>query len=77
MVFHSIGGETMVRDKVNKSDFLQMHKIFYFMEYSIMYSKYISINITKTGLDLEGLMLSEKCKTEKDKYCMISFICGN
>ena len=53
------------------------HKIFYFMEYSIMYSKYISINITKTGLDLEGLMLSEKCNPEKDKYCMISFICGN
>ena len=25
---------------------------------------------------LEGIMLSEISQTEKDKYCMISFICG-
>ena len=46
------------------------------MEYSIIYSKYTSIKITKTGIDLEGIMLSEKCETEKDKYCMISLKCG-
>ena len=27
-------------------------------------------------MDLEGLMLSEISQTEKDKYCMISPICG-
>ena len=25
---------------------------------------------------LEGIMLGEICQTEKDKYCMISLICG-
>ena len=41
MVFHSIGGETMVRDKVNKSDFLQMHKIFYFIYFIFFAIGYI------------------------------------
>ena len=27
-------------------------------------------------MDLEGLMLSEISQREKDKYCMISLICG-
>ena len=26
-------------------------------------------------MDLEGIMLSEISQTEKDKYCMISFMC--
>ena len=29
-----------------------------------------------TWLTLEGIMLSEINQTEKDKYCMISLICG-
>ena len=29
-----------------------------------------------TWMDLEGIMLSEICQTEKDKYCRISLICG-
>ena len=29
-----------------------------------------------TWMDLEGIMLSEIRETEKDKYCMISLICG-
>ena len=27
-------------------------------------------------MDLEGIMLSEISQTQKDKYCMISFVCG-
>ena len=27
-------------------------------------------------MDLEGIMLSEISQIEKDKYCMISLICG-
>ena len=27
-------------------------------------------------MDLEGIMLNEISQTEKDKYCMISLICG-
>ena len=29
-----------------------------------------------TWVDLEGIMLSEISQTEKDKYCVISLICG-
>ena len=29
-----------------------------------------------TWMDLEGIMLSEISQAEKDKYCMISLICG-
>ena len=29
-----------------------------------------------TGMDPEGIMLSEISQAEKDKYCMISLICG-
>ena len=27
-------------------------------------------------MNLEGIMLSEISQTEKDKYCMVSLICG-
>ena len=29
-----------------------------------------------TWVDLQGIMLSKVSQTEKDKYCMISLICG-
>ena len=29
-----------------------------------------------TWMDLEDIMLSEITQTEKDKYCMISLVCG-
>ena len=32
--------------------------------------------ILRTWMNLEGIMLSERNQTEKDKYCMISLICG-
>ena len=32
--------------------------------------------VTCNTIDLEGIMLSEISQTEKDKYCMVSLICG-
>ena len=29
-----------------------------------------------TWMDLEGIMLSEISQTEKEKYCIVSLICG-
>ena len=29
-----------------------------------------------TWMDLEGIMLSEISQTKKDKYCVLSLICG-
>ena len=30
-----------------------------------------------TWMDLEGIMLSAISQTEKDKYCMLTLICGS
>ena len=32
--------------------------------------------LTATCMDLEGFMLSDITQTEKDKYCILSLICG-
>ena len=34
------------------------------------------LSFTATRIDLEGIMLSERNQTEKDKYCMLSLIRG-
>ena len=34
------------------------------------------LSFVTTQMDLEGIMLSEIIQTKKDKYCMISLICG-
>ena len=43
--------------------------------YSAMRKKEILPFVT-TWMDLEAIMLSEINQTEKEKYCMISLICG-
>ena len=35
------------------------------------------LSFAATWMDLKGIMLSELSETEKDKYCMISLICGS
>ena len=48
----------------------------YTMEnYSAIIKKEILL-FAQTWMDLKGIMLSEISQTEKDKYCMISLICG-
>ena len=37
--------------------------------------KSILLPFSTTLMDLEGIMLSERSQTKKDKYCMISLIC--
>ena len=32
--------------------------------------------LVSSWMNLEGIMLSEISQTEKDKYCIISLICG-
>ena len=45
------------------------------MEYHSALKKEI-LSFTTTWMNLEGVMLSEISQTQKDKYCMISLICG-
>ena len=48
----------------------------YTIEYYSAIKKSENLAFTTTQMDLEGIMLGEICQTEKDKYCMISLICG-
>ena len=48
----------------------------YTMEYYSDIKKNEILPFAETWMDLEGIMLSEISQTEKDKYCMISLICG-
>ena len=46
------------------------------MEYYSAIKKNEVLPLAATWMDLEGTMLREISQTEKDKYCMISLICG-
>ena len=48
----------------------------YTMEYYSAIKKNKILPFAATWMDLENIMLSEISQTEKDKYCMISLICG-
>ena len=48
----------------------------YTMEYYSAVKKNEIMSFAATWMDLEIIPLSEISQTEKDKYCMISFICG-
>ena len=46
------------------------------MEYYSVIKKNETLPLAATWINWEGIMLSEITQTEKDKYCMISLICG-
>uniref|UniRef100_A0A671EI66 Uncharacterized protein n=1 Tax=Rhinolophus ferrumequinum TaxID=59479 RepID=A0A671EI66_RHIFE len=48
----------------------------YTMEYYAAIKKKEILPFATTWMDLENIMLSEISQTEKDKYHMISLICG-
>ena len=48
----------------------------YTMGYYLAIKKNEIVPFATTYMDLEYIMLSEIIETEKDKYCMLSFICG-
>ena len=48
----------------------------YIMEYYSAIKMNEILSFAATWLDLEGTMLSEISQTEKDKYCIVSLLCG-
>ena len=48
----------------------------YTMKYYLAIKKNEILPFAKTWMELEGIMLSEISRSEKDKYHMISLICG-
>ena len=46
------------------------------MEYYSAIKKNKILPFVTTWMDLEGIMLSEISQTEKDKYCVFTYICG-
>ena len=45
------------------------------VEYYSVIKKNKILPFAATWMDLEGIVLSEINQTEKDKYCMVLFIC--
>ena len=52
------------------------HTYIYTMEYYSAIKKNEIMSFAATWMDLEMIILSEVSQTEKDKYHMISLICG-
>ena len=54
--------------------------VFYIYIYTMKYYSAIKRNeilpFAAIWMDLAGIILSETSQTEKDKYCIISLICG-
>ena len=48
----------------------------YTMEYYSAIKNSKILPLATKWMDFEGIMLSEISQTEKDKYCIISLICG-
>ena len=48
----------------------------YIMEYYSAIRKKQILPVTTTWMELEGIILTEISQTKKDKYQMISLICG-
>lgn len=46
------------------------------MEYYFRHKKEKTLPLATIWMDLEGIVLSEISQIERDKYCMLSFICG-
>ena len=46
------------------------------MEYYSAIKKNEILSLAVTRIELEGIMLNEISRTEKDKYCILSLICG-
>ena len=46
------------------------------IEYYSAIKKNEILSFATTWMDLEGIMLSEISQAEKDKYCILSLICG-
>ena len=52
------------------------HTHTYTMEYYTAIKKYEILPFATMWMELEGIILSEICQSEKDNYHMISLICG-
>ena len=50
--------------------------VIYILEYYLTIKKNEILLFTTTWMDLEDNLMSEVNQIEKDKYCMISLICG-
>ena len=57
-------------------EWIKEMRYIYTMPYYSVIKKNEILPFAAMWMDVEGIMLSEISQTEKDKYCMISLICG-
>ena len=53
-----------------------IRKVYIFSGIYSAIKKKETLSFMTTWMNLEGIMLNEMSQTEKDKYCMVSLICG-
>ena len=61
---------------MDKGTHTHTHTHTHTMEFFSAIKKNEVLPFAATWMDLKGIMLSEISQREKDKYCMISLICG-
>ena len=61
---------------MDKEEVTHTHTNTHTLEYYSAIKKNEILPFAATWMDVESIMLSEIIQTEKDKYCMISLICG-
>ena len=61
---------------LKKKDVVHTHTHTHTLEYYSAIKNNKVLPFAATWMDLEGIMLCKISQTEKDKYCMISLICG-
>ena len=64
-------------DWINKMSHTHTHTHTFTMEYYLTLPKKEILPLVTTWINLEDIILSEISQKLKDKYSMISFICGN
>ena len=79
----SVHGNTTYNSKIWKQpkcpstdEWIKKEWYIYTMEYYSAIKKNEIMPFAATWMDLEGIMLSEINQKEKDKYCIMSLICG-
>ena len=68
--------QTIVKNAPSTDEWKKKMWYIYGMEYYSAIKENKILPFAATWMDLEGIVLNEISQTEKDKYCMMSFICG-
>ena len=68
--------QDMEATNVSMDEWIKMWYKYIHTQQNISHKEYEIFPFETTQMDLVGIMLREISQTDKDKYCMLSLICG-